>query len=390
MADVLAEAARAPTVYLVPGSPVVAERTVQLLAERAPAAGLTMETLPALSFAEVAWARLGVDPMATGARVVDGRAFAEDAADPTALTGGPLLIAQCDTRDVLSDVKLSIDTDTPPTVTVLQRLGLPDEHIEVVDWNDLDRVVTPDHLTSLFVDGLRSGPLAELSRFADLVRTLRRECPWDRDQTHASLTRHLVEETYEVIEAIDGYDPDRGDGAALLNEELGDLLFQVFFHATLGAETGRFDLATVARTVHDKLVLRHPHVFVPDEVSAASPDEVVANWEEIKRVEKGRTSVFDGIPTGLPALLRAVKVLRKADAAALGDAGSGGSPVKAIEHVAASLDRAAREVPVDDIAVGELLWAVCAVAREGTRRPRRGAADRRPSAASTGTAGPNQ
>jgi uncharacterized protein YabN with tetrapyrrole methylase and pyrophosphatase domain len=112
-----------------------------------------------------------------------------------------------------------------------------------------------------------------------------------------------------VIEAIDGLD-GRGGGMDHLREELGDLLFQVVFHATLAAEAGAFDLSGVARGVHDKLVARHPHVF-GDTVVGGTGD-VVANWEAIKREEKGRDSVFDGIPSGLPALLVASKVERKA------------------------------------------------------------------------------
>src|SRR5690606_26423706 len=128
--------------YLVPGSPVVAERTVELLLAEP---DLAVEVLPALSFADLAWARLGLDPVAAGARLVDGRQFAAAAAGST----GPFLVAQCDQPHVLSDVKLAVEEG--PTVVVLQRLGLPDETITEVAWDDLDRVVQPDHLTSLWV-----------------------------------------------------------------------------------------------------------------------------------------------------------------------------------------------------------------------------------------------
>jgi tetrapyrrole methylase family protein/MazG family protein len=142
------------------------------------------------------------------------------------------------------------------------------------------------------------------------VRTLRARCPWDREQTHSTLTRHLLEETYEVLEAIEALDVEAGEGFEHLEEELGDLLFQVVFHATLGAEAGRFTLADVARGIHDKLVHRHPHVFAG--VQADTPAEVITNWEQIKRDEKGRSSIMDGIGDGLPSLLYAHKVQRKA------------------------------------------------------------------------------
>ncbi|HYF47010.1 MAG TPA: MazG family protein, partial [Acidimicrobiales bacterium] len=209
--------------------------------------------------------------------------------------------------------KLSVEDG--PTVTFLQRLGLPDESVTEVAWADLDRAVEADHLTAIWIPGLAEPVAAELQRFADLVWRLRAECPWDREQTHQSLTRHLVEESYEVLDAIELLEGDEDEGYLALEEELGDLLFQVVFHATLGAEEGRFTLADVARGIHDKLVVRHPHVF--GEVEVGGPDDVVTNWEAIKKAEKGRESVFDGIPTGLPALLYALKVLRKAESTGL-------------------------------------------------------------------------
>ena len=307
---VVAAAAHGEVLYAVPGSPSVAEHTVELLREDE---RVEIVVLASVSFLDLAWDRLGVDPVASGARLVDGHDFAVAAAGST----GPLLVGQCDRASVLSDIKLSVEDPGDLTVTVLQRLGLPDERVAEVTWNDLDRVVEPDHLTSLWIPGLAAPVAAELQRFAEVVRRLRAECPWDREQTHQSLTRHLIEESYEVLDAIDLLSTDEDEGYAALEEELGDLLFQVVFHATLGAEEGRFTLADVARGIHDKLVLRHPHVFAAVEVDGA--DEVVANWEAIKKEEKGRDSVFDGIPSGLPALLFALKIEKKAAATGLLD-----------------------------------------------------------------------
>jgi tetrapyrrole methylase family protein/MazG family protein len=345
--------------YAVPGSPRVAERSVELLAATAAGAGVDVEVLPALSFLDLAWVRLGVDPLAAGARVVDGHRFAVEAAGSV----GPLLVGQCDSADVLSEVKLALDLDDHPgpgpVVTVLHHLGLADEVVAEVPWAELDRAVRPDHLTSLWIPELAAPVAGELARFAELVRTLRERCPWDREQTHQTLTRHLLEETYEVLEAIAALpaDPD-ADGApaadAHLEEELGDLLFQVVFHATLGAERGAFTLADVARGIHDKLVHRHPHVF--GAVDAATADEVVTNWEQIKKAEKGRASLMDGIPGDLPSLLHAHKVQRKAASVGLdptpagGGAGTGGAPA-------------------DADAVGAALFAVVAAARRADVDP---------------------
>ncbi|MGH3443779.1 MAG: MazG family protein [Nocardioidaceae bacterium] len=138
---------------------------------------------------------------------------------------------------------------------------------------------------------------------------LRRECPWDREQTHRSLARYLLEETYETLEAIESGD------SAHLREELGDLLLQVVFHARIAdendVETGGFDIDDVAGGIVDKLVRRHPHVFSDLDVSSA--DEVATNWETIKTAEKGRTSVLDGVPMAMPALALADKVLGRAE-----------------------------------------------------------------------------
>jgi tetrapyrrole methylase family protein / MazG family protein len=319
--DALVEAAGSPAagagevLYAVPGSPVVAERTVELLLADG---RVDVELVAGLSFADLAWSRLGVDPVAAGVRLVDGHRFAVEAAGER----GPLLVAQCDSRHVLSEIKLSVDGPPPPEVVVLSRLGLPDESVRTVAWDDLDREVEPDHLTSLYVPVLAAPVAGEVARFAELVRTLRERCPWDREQTHATLTRHLLEETYEVLEAIAALEPETGAGYGHLEEELGDLLFQVVFHATLAAEEGEFTLADVARGIHDKLVHRHPHVF--GEVQADTVGQVVQNWERIKQAEKGRTSLMEGIAPDLPSLLYAHKVQRKAASAGLEPAAVGG------------------------------------------------------------------
>ncbi len=280
--------------YAVPGSPLVAERTVAMLRDDP---RLSVEIIPALSFVDLAWQRLGIDPMAAGVRLVDGHRFASEAAG----SSGPFLVGQCDTKMTLSDIKLCVDDG--PEVTVMARLGLADESVFKVGWSELDRSFEADHLTCLWIPRLASPVAGEMTQLVELVRLLRERCPWDRRQTHASLSRHLLEETYELLEAIEGL--ENPGGYEHLEEELGDVLFQVAFHANLAAEAGEFDLSDVARTIHDKLVERHPHVFGP-------PGTEVPNWEEAKKLEKARTSLLDGIPVTLPALLYAYKVQSRA------------------------------------------------------------------------------
>ena len=150
-------------------------------------------------------------------------------------------------------------------------------------------------------------------RFGELVQIMARlrgenGCPWDREQTHASIKPYLLEETYEVLESIDENDP------AKLEEELGDLALQIVFHAQMADEAGLFTIADVLRGINEKLRRRHPHIF--GDVKADTAQEVLFNWEQIKKVERekaqGRASLLDGVPRELPALLRAHRLQEKA------------------------------------------------------------------------------
>jgi MazG family protein len=146
-------------------------------------------------------------------------------------------------------------------------------------------------------------PRAELDAFIAIVRKLRRECPWDRKQTHQSLRHSLIEETYEVIEALDTSD------LGALKSELGDLLLHVVLQATIAEQAREFTLREVVSTESEKLVRRHPHVF--GTVRARSAEEVRTNWENIK-LSEGRTSLLEGVPSGMPSLLRAFRVQQRA------------------------------------------------------------------------------
>ncbi len=149
---------------------------------------------------------------------------------------------------------------------------------------------------------------SELQRLIDIIARLRAPggCPWDREQTHASLLPCLLDETYEFFEAVDENDPCK------MKEELGDLLLQVVLHSQMGNEEGHYTIEDVARGINEKLIRRHPHVFGTVEVSSSK--EVLRNWEQIKRTEKGkehRRYLVDDIPEALPALFRAEKIQRR-------------------------------------------------------------------------------
>ena len=146
-------------------------------------------------------------------------------------------------------------------------------------------------------------PLNEFDEFINIVKQLRKDCPWDRIQTHLSLRRCLLEETYEVLEAID-------DGSMQeLKKELGDILLQVVFHSNIAEENDDFTLSEVIKSETNKLIERHPHVF--GDVKVKDSDEVKKNWEKLKKNE-GRKSVIDGVPEELPALLKAYRIQEKA------------------------------------------------------------------------------
>jgi MazG family protein len=200
-----------------------------------------------------------------------------------------------------------------------------------------------------------------IDQLRDIIAKLRSSggCPWDREQTHATLRAGLIEEAYEVVEAI-----NTGDDANL-REELGDLLLQPIFHAQIAAEEGRFDFDDVARGIVEKLIRRHPHVFGDDR--CADSTEVLRKWDDIKRAEKGSvaTSALDGISGGLPALLRAEKVQKKA--ARVGFDWSEIAPVVAkireeLAEVEAELPGGS-DVRIEE-EIGDLLFAVVNLARK--------------------------
>jgi len=347
-------------VYAVPGSPFVLERSVRgLLADQR----VEARVVTGLSFLDLAYGRLGIDPIEAGVRLIDGHEFAVAAAGER----GPMLVAHVHAPWVLSDIKLAVDGPGSDEVVVLQRLGLPDEAVHTVRWEDLDRRVEPDHLTCLYLPHVSAPVGTELVRFHGIVRRLRDECPWDRQQTHQSLTRYAVEEVYELIEAIGALDGS-GEADEALEEELGDVLLQVFLHSAIAEQEGRFNIAEVAGTISEKMVRRHPHVFGTTTVSGA--DQVVTNWEAIKAAEKvaangGRVaapSSVDGVQGDLPALAYARELSARASKAGF----DWDAPEGTLEKVQEELEEV-REAFADPDRVGgeigDLLFATVNLAR---------------------------
>ncbi len=306
-ADVLERAQQGQdVVFAVPGSPMVAEKTVGLIRSGAREQQVSLRVLPGMSFFELLCNRLGVDPQ-QGMTIVDAQ---EVEGLPAGLSTG-LVVTQVFSPFVASELKLSLMEQMPDEapVIVARHLGLPDESVQEIPLFELDRQAGFDHLTSVYVPPCASNQERfSLEPVVDVMARLRSPggCPWDAEQTHATLRRYIIEEVYEVLEAIDEQDPHH------LCEELGDLLLQIVFHARMAEENKDFSMQDVVDTVTEKLIRRHPHVF--GDISVQDAAEVIVNWDAIKRREKKvkPQSALDGVPKGLPALLRANKLQLKA------------------------------------------------------------------------------
>lgn len=296
-------------VYAVPGHPMVAERTVQLLLEQGPPKGVEIDILGGQSFLDPLFTALNIDPI-EGMTFVDAQTL-----DPDQLTfQHHLIVCQIYDGFIASEVKLTLLEHYPPEyeVTLIQAAGDQDQVIKTVPLSELDYDWTLDNRTSLYVPPINDENLINQTfpRLRDIIRTLRAPggCPWDREQTHESLRKYLVEETYEVLSAIEEEDEDH------LVEELGDVLLQVMLHAQIGEDDGYFNIYDIIRNLSEKMIRRHPHVFGDRQVENAG--EVVVNWEAIKREEKGRDSskksILLDVGKGLPPLGFAYELQKKA------------------------------------------------------------------------------
>ncbi len=290
-------------VYAVPGHPLVGEESVQRILALAKREGISVRIVEGLSFIEPVLTCLGLDAL-DGLQIVDATELAA-LHHPCLNPDLPALIGQLYDRQLASDVKLTLMNlypDEHPT-TLVCRAGTEQARALEAPLYEVDRQPDIDHLTSLYVPPLPRP--SSMETFQDTIARLRAPggCPWDREQTHRSLRPHLLEEAYEALAALDANDMNA------FREELGDLLLQIVLQAQIAVEAGEFSLAQVIEGIDAKIKHRHPHVFADVRVSGV--DEVLHNWEEIKREEKGKHSVLDGIPRALPALARAQAIQRR-------------------------------------------------------------------------------
>jgi tetrapyrrole methylase family protein / MazG family protein len=289
-------------VYAVPGHPFIAEATPVEIYRRARNEGLPVKVVEGISFLETTFTALGCDPLPHTA-LVDALELVT-AYVPPFPADTPALIAQIYSPQVAADVKLTLMEVYPDehAVRLVHAAGTPQCQVEELALYEIDRSLSIGLLTTLYVPPL--GPATSLESFQEIVAHLRAPegCPWDREQTHQSLRSSLLEETYEVLTALDSDDPKS------LCEELGDLLLQIVLHAQIANEYGEFRLADVVHNIHTKIVSRHPHVFGGEKVNGV--ERVLQNWEQLKAVErkangKEKAGLLDGVPPALPALSQA-------------------------------------------------------------------------------------
>ncbi len=290
-------------VYAVPGDPLVGESTSTRILAAAQEAGVAVEIVNGISFVEPSLALLGIDAL-DGLQILDGLQVAA-MHHPPINPDYPALLGQVYNTAVASNVKLTLMNQYPDdfTVTLIHAAGTPDALVEALPLYEIDRSTQIGHMTALYVPAL--GQMSSFEQFQEIIAHLRAPegCPWDRKQTHDSLRQYLIEEAYEVLDAI-----EQGDMQAL-TEELGDVLLQVVLHSQIAIDEGEFKLPEVLQYVSAKMIRRHPHVWGDVDVHG-NPDQVVSNWEALKRQEKADNgaadeSLLDSIPGGLPALLQA-------------------------------------------------------------------------------------
>ncbi|MCC7354072.1 MAG: nucleoside triphosphate pyrophosphohydrolase [Anaerolineae bacterium] len=315
--EVLALAMRPDgVIYAVPGHPLVGETTTSLIAAGAAERSLPLRIVSGLSFVEATCAAVGLDPLADGLQVADAMLIARQH-HPALEADRPAILGQLASRALASDVKLTLLNLYPDghDTILVQRAGLPDQRLVRLPLYELDRIADFDNLTALYVPPL-AGPRS-LTALQEIVAHLRAPdgCPWDREQTHQSLRSDLLEETYEVLDALDAED------TGALQEELGDLLLHVAMHTQIAAEGGEFRMADVTAGIGSKLIRRHPHVFGDEKVEDQA--EILRNWEAIKQQERTdngvrAASLLDGIPKAIPALAQAQGYLGRAARVGLG------------------------------------------------------------------------
>jgi tetrapyrrole methylase family protein/MazG family protein len=333
----------------------VGEATVKHIVARAEETGLPVRVVEGLSFVEPTLTALQVDALA-GLQLYDAVELAVRH-HPPLNPDLPALVGQLYSRALAADVKLTLMNQYPDDheVALVHAAGTSDQRVVRLPLYELDRQESVAHLTALYVP-----PLPGVTGFEglqDTVAHLRAPdgCPWDREQTHESLRRGVLEEAYEVVAAIDA-----GDVGAL-QEELGDFLLQVLLQVQIATEEGEFKMVDVVSGIDAKLKHRHPHVWGGRTV--AGTGEVLRRWEELKREEKGQAeahSTLDGVPVALPAVQQADTYSRRAARVGFDWSDPSGVAAKVREEIVeveAATTPQEREAEIGDLLFAVVNWA---------------------------------
>jgi tetrapyrrole methylase family protein/MazG family protein len=346
-------------VYAVPGDPYVAEATTHLLLAKSKPLGIAVRILAGVSFVEPTLAALAVD-LLPGMAILDAQLLTGRYHPPFDTHLG-ILLTQVYDRQLASDVKLAMLNIYPPEfqVALVHAAGSSDQQVEWLPLAELDHSPQIALRTTAYIPPYQ--PQDSLTDLLNTIAHLRSPegCPWDMEQTHLSLRKYLIEEAYEVLQAIDTEDADA------LREELGDLLLQVLLHSQIAVDDGEFTLADVAQTLNRKLIQRHPHVF--GDVSAHSAEEALGSWEASKRAEKRKQGqadgVLDGVPLAQPALLLAQSYQHRVAKVGFDWEEIGGVVDKIHEELREIAETDAQNATALAGEVGDLLFAVVNYAR---------------------------
>lgn len=354
------EAQKGPVLYGVPGNPFTSDLSVLKLVQSLKEHGVDYQIIAGISDINHALNQLHVLET-DGLQIIDATRIGELSPDPRTAT----LVAPLDNQHLASEVKLWLMKvyDDETQVTLLNHSDLENKtEVMSIPLYQIDQQAVYDHRTLLYVPK-DSKNLKHFDKLLEVMRVLRSPegCPWDREQTHQSLKPYVIEEAYEVLDAIESKDLDN------LIEELGDLLFQIVFHAELGRESRKFDMGDVIEQVNQKMISRHPHVF--DKKEDITSGEVLTNWEDIKMKEKDTNTIgeeMDRIPKAFTALLESNKLQSKAAKVGF-DWNYATQALKKVyeeaDEVAEELDKKPIQIDALEEELGDLLFAAVNVAR---------------------------
>ncbi len=286
--------------YFVPGNPLVAEKTVEILIER----NIDIEIIGGMSFIDPLILGVKRDPI-DGLKIVDGTVFKFSMVD----INTDIIITQTYNKRILSEIKLILSDiyGDEHNIYIIDSAGIKgQERVNNIPIYLLDRYEDAGPLTSIYIPRIEQSDkkIFDFNDIIDIMKKLRGEdgCPWDMKQTHKSIRKCMIEEAYEAVDAIDG------DDTQSLIEELGDVLLQVIFHAEIAFDEGEFNIVDITTSLAEKLIYRHPHIFLNEEV--VNSGEVVYNWDRLKDLQRGFETIGEKLDSisSLPSLVKGYKI----------------------------------------------------------------------------------